>query len=490
MKLNERFGTSLSLLTDLYQLTMANGYFKAGLAERRAVFHLFFRRGPFGGAHAIAAGLHDALDYLAALRFDEDDLAYLATLTGSQGLRLFGDEFLAYLGELRFTGDVDAMPEGTLAFPHEPLLRIEAPLIQGQLIETPLLNLVNFQTLIATKANRICTAAQGDPVLEFGLRRAQGPDGALSASRAAYIGGCAATSNVLAGRLFGIPVRGTHAHAWVMTFGSDAAAFRAYADAMPDNCVFLVDTYDTVEGVKHAITVGRELRAAGHDLLGVRLDSGDLGDLAKKARALLDEAGFPRARVVASNDLDEYAITELKKRGAPIAVWGVGTKLATAYDQPALGGVYKLAAVEDEHGTLEPRIKLSENPIKQSIPGRLLVRRYLRDGAPLGDVIYDVDTPPVADSRATHPEEHGAHFAVPDDAEHIDLLVPVVRAGVEVYERPALPKIRARALSQLASLPAEHRTLLRPEPYPVGLEAGLDELRAGLLAARDEEQAP
>jgi nicotinate phosphoribosyltransferase len=373
----EMSGSSLALLTDLYQLTMAYGYWRLGRADEEAVFHLFFRRPPFRGGYAIAAGLQPAIEYLTRLRFEADDLEYLATLTGNDGQPLFSGGFLEYLGGLRFTCELDAVPEGTAVFAHEPLLRVRGPILQCQLVETPLLNLLNFSTLIATKAARVCTAAEGEAVLEFGLRRGQGIDGALSAARASYLGGCAATSNVLAGKRYGIPVRGTHAHSWVMSFADEREAFAAYAEALPNNCVFLVDTYDTIEGVRRAIEAGVELRARGHELAGVRLDSGDLARLSQAARAMLDAAGFPAAVVVASNDLDEQEIAALRRGGARISVWGVGTRLVTAYDQPALGGVYKLAAIRrDASAAWEYRVKLSEDPIKVSNPGIQQVRRY------------------------------------------------------------------------------------------------------------------
>ncbi|HSK03378.1 MAG TPA: nicotinate phosphoribosyltransferase, partial [Kofleriaceae bacterium] len=362
--LGELYGGSLALLTDLYQLTMACGYWKAGASEREAVFHLTFRRPPFGGGYAIAAGIAPALAYLRRLRFTSEDVAYLATLRDAEDAPLLPAGFLDYLRELRFTCTVDAVREGSLVFPHEPLVRVRGPIVQAQLVETALLTLVNFQTLIATKAARICQAARGAPVLEFGLRRAQGIDGALGASRAAYIGGVAATSNVLAGKLLGIPVRGTHAHSWVMFHGDDRTAFRAYARALPGNCTFLVDTFDTLAGVRDAIEIGRELRAAGHELLGIRLDSGDLAHLSIEARRMLDEAGFPDAKIAASNDLDEQLIGSLHEQGARIDVFGVGTKLVTAFDQPALGGVYKLGASRDEAGAWRESLKLSEQPIK------------------------------------------------------------------------------------------------------------------------------
>lgn len=367
------------LLTDLYQLTMAAAYWKCGRAEDEAVFHLFFRRTPFGGSYAIAAGLGDAVEWLRHYRFSAEDLAYLGSMQGRDGSPLFESAFLDYLGDLRLTVDIDAMPEGTLAFAHEPLLRVRGPLVQGQLLETALLCILNYQTLVATKAARVCQATRGEPVLEFGLRRAQGPDGAMSASRAAFIGGCAATSNVLAGQRFGIPVRGTHAHSWVMSFESEREAFQAYARAMPHNSTFLVDTYDTLGGVREAIEAGRWLRERGHEMNGIRLDSGDLAELSIAARGLLDAAGFPNATIVASNDLDEHLIESLKQQGARISLWGVGTKLVTAYDQPALGGVYKLGAIHRADGGWDHKVKLSEQPVKISNPGVLQVRRFRDD---------------------------------------------------------------------------------------------------------------
>ena len=362
--LQETYGCSLGLLTDFYQLTMAYAYWKSGLADREAVFHLTFRRAPFRGGYAVACGLGLAQEYLANWSFDGTDVDYLASLTGADGQVLFDRAFLDHIRSSTFACHVDAIPEGTLVFPHEPLVRVHGPLWQCQLVETALLNIVNFQTLIATKAARICRATHGEPVLEFGLRRSQGVDGGLSASRAAYIGGCAATSNVLAGKLHGIPVKGTHAHSWVMTFDDELASFQAYAAAMPNNCVFLVDTYDTIEGVRHAIEVGRTLQSQGHSLVGIRLDSGDLTELSIAARQMLDEAGLTDAAIVASNDLDEYEIAELKRRGATINIWGVGTRLATAYDQPALGGVYKLGALRSASGRWLNKVKLSEQEIK------------------------------------------------------------------------------------------------------------------------------
>ncbi|MDO8545546.1 MAG: nicotinate phosphoribosyltransferase [Opitutaceae bacterium] len=469
-----------ALLTDLYQLTMAYGYWKTGTHHKEAVFHLFFRRAPFQSGFTIAAGLSDAIAWLQGLRFADEDLAYLAGLTGNDGAPLFDPAFLEYLRSFAFTCDVDAIPEGTIVFPNEPLLRIQGPIIQAQLVETALLNFINFQTLIATKAARICLAAQGEPVLEFGLRRAQGVDGALAASRAAYIGGCAATSNVLAGQIFGIPVKGTHAHSWVMSFDDEPEAFREYARAMPNNCVFLVDTYDTLQGVARAIEVGRWLRTQGHEMAGIRLDSGDLAYLSIEARKLLDAAGFPKAVIVASNDLDEHIIASLKQQGAKIGLWGVGTKLVTAFDQPALGGVYKLSATREAGGPWNYKVKLSEQAIKVSNPGIQQVRRYTRDGEFIGDMLFNENAPP--DARViVDPANTTRRKAMPADATEEDLLVPVFRRGVLAYDEPALAGIRARAQAQLGRLYAGTKRLLNPHEYPVGLEPGLFELKTELI---------
>jgi nicotinate phosphoribosyltransferase len=486
--LGSLYGHSLALLTDLYQLTMAYGYWKAGVAERRAAFHLFFRRNPFAGGYSVACGLATAAELLRELSFDPDDIDYLRSLRGNDGAPLFEDGFLDYLAAMKFSCDIDAMPEGTVAFPHEPMLRVVGPVLQCQLIETPLLNIVNFQTLIATKAARVCYATRGEPVLEFGLRRAQGIDGSLAASRAAYIGGCAGTSNVLAGKLYGIPVKGTHAHSWVMFFDDESEAFRQYADAMPNNCVFLVDTYDTVAGVEKAIEVGKALRERGHEMVGVRLDSGDLAHLSIQARQLLDDAGFPDAAIVASNDLDEQVISSLKEQGATIAVWGVGTKLVTAYDQPALGGVYKLAAVEDDGGWRH-KIKLSEQPIKISNPGIQQVRRYLSAGGEIqADLIYDLDRGPGDQLAMVDLQDGSWRHRLPPVEQYEDLLVPVFRAGEPVGELPGIEAARARTAAQLAALNPRMKRFVNPQLFKVGLEPGLAALKQELIdAARGEE---
>jgi nicotinate phosphoribosyltransferase len=486
--LDEVYGGSLALLTDLYQLTMACGYWKAGTSERESVFHLTFRRPPFGGGYAIAAGIAPAIAYLRRLRFAADDVAYLATLRDAEQAPLFPAGFLAYLRDLRFSCTVDAVREGSLVFPHEPLVRVRGPIAQAQIVETALLALVNFQTLIATKAARICQAARGAPVLELGLRRAQGIDGALGASRAAYIGGAAATSNVLAGKLFGIPVRGTHAHSWVMFHGDDRAAFRAYARALPGNCTFLVDTFDTLAGVRDAIEIGRELRAAGHELLGIRLDSGDLAHLSIEARRLLDEAGFAQTKIAASNDLDEQLIASLHEQGARIDTFGVGTKLVTAFDQPALGGVYKLGASRDEAGAWREAIKLSEQPIKISNPGVLAVKRLRRAGELVGDVIYD-ELAGFAGAALYDIEDPMRPPVAPafDAAE--DLLVRYLDAGQAVRAPDDLEAARARAAAELAQLSPRTRRFLNPQPYPVGLDAHVHTRKQELVAEARRQHA-
>jgi nicotinate phosphoribosyltransferase len=469
---------------------MACGYWRSGRAERPAVFELFFRNAPFASGFALAAGLEPAVEFIRSFRFTEDDLDFLRTLTGNNGQPLFHAGFLEYLRTLRLTCDIDAIPEGTAVFPNEPLLRVQGPMLQGQLLETALLNFINFQTLIATKAARVCLAARGEPVLEFGLRRAQGINGALSASRAAYIGGCTATSNVLAGKTYGIPVGGTHAHSWVMAFGSESEAFEAYAQALPNNCVFLVDTYDTLDGVRHAVETGLRLRERGHEMIGIRLDSGDLAWLSMEARRILDAAGFPKAVIIGSNDLDEHIITSLKEQGATINVWGVGTKMITAYDQPALGGVYKLTAIADENGRWAYKLKLSEQTAKTSTPGIHQVRRFRSETEFIADAIYDLvkgapSSLTLVDSLDATRRKH-----LPAETRYEDLLVPIFRTGELVYRLPALHALRQRAQSQLTMLHAGLKRLLNPHQYPVGLELGLHELRTELiLKARAERSA-
>jgi nicotinate phosphoribosyltransferase len=480
---------SLALLTDFYEITMAYGYWKTGMADVDSVFHVSFRQNPFGGGYTIACGLEHALEYLANFGIDKSDLAYLGGIRDGKGRPMLEPEFLEYLGGMRLRCDVDAVPEGTVMFPQEPMLRIRGPLIQCQILESVLLNILNFQSLIATKAARVTLAAEGAPVLEFGLRRAQGFDGALAASRAAYIGGCSATSNVLAGKLFGIPVAGTHSHSWVMAFDSEREAFEEYARVMPNNCIFLVDTYQTLTGVQRAVETAKGLRERGSEMAGIRLDSGDLASLSIEARKILDEAGFPEAKIVASNEMDEYIIESLKHQGARIDIWGVGTKLATAYDQPALGGVYKLSALRKEGGDWELKMKVSDHGVKTSTPGILQVRRFRREGQNIADAIVEegareagevviVDT-----SDVTHKEN------IPADAEHSDLLVPVMREGKAVYGTPPLEEIRRRAAENLAQFPPGIKRFIYPHLYPVGLELSLYRKKI-TLALRNAKKNP
>lgn len=478
--------TTSALLTDLYQLTMAQGYWKLGRDQHEAVFHVFFRKHPFGGGYSVAAGLEPVAEFLETFRFTGDERDYLATLQGNDGAPLFEPGFLDALASLELGLDVDAVPEGTVVFPFAPVVRVRGPLLQAQLLETALLNQINFQTLIATKAARVVAAAGGDPVLEFGLRRAHGVDGGLSASRAAYVGGCAATSNVLAGQRFGIPVRGTHAHSWVMSFASERASFEAWAATAQNNGVFLVDTYDTLEGVRQAIEVGHAMRERGHRLAGVRLDSGDLAYLSIEARRMLDAAGFEDAVIVASNDLDETLIDSLKSQGAQIGVWGVGTRLSTAFDQPAMGGVYKLAALREPGGAWQPKVKLSEQVIKTSVPGLLQATRY-RDasGRFVADMIYDELHAPSDSPMIVDPRDATRRKRIDTTLARDPLLVPIFRGGRRVRDPEPIAVSRARTASQIESLHPTIRRSLNPHEYPCGLELGLHERRmAQILAER------
>lgn len=462
----------LGLLTDLYEITMAYGYWKARLHDREAIFTLTFRRNPFEGGFSIACGLEQVIRFLREFRFEKSDTDYLADLRGNNGAPLFDRAFLKHLREVRFSCDLDAVPEGTAVFPNEPLLRVQGPVMEAQIIETALLNMLNFQSLIATKAARVCMAARGIPVVEFGLRRAQGIDGGLTASRAAFIGGCAGTSNLLAGKLHGIPVSGTQAHSWVMFFGSEREAFQTYAKALPNNCVFLADTYDTLTGVKQAMRVGRQLRKQGHEMAGVRLDSGDITALSIAARKLLDEAGFPDARIVASGDLDEYAISALSRKGAKVDVWGVGTRLATGEGGPSMNGVYKLSGVRDPDGRWIYKMKLSEEAVKSTIPGLQQVRRFSgRDGLFAGDVIYDV--------------KQGLSR---NGAAGTDLLAPIFRRGRLVYDVPGIGQVREFARAQLASLAPAIKRLRNADTYPVRIDEKLHALKSKLAKAARKQR--
>jgi nicotinate phosphoribosyltransferase len=479
--LDEVYRPPLALLTDLYQLTMAQGYRRAGKGEMEAVFHLFYRRNPFGGGFAVACGLSKVIDFVQGFRFGDEDVAYLALQSGNDGKPLFDQAFLKELRGLRLECDLDAVPEGTVVFPYEPLVRVRGPLLQAQLVETALLNFVNFETLIATKAARVTLAARGDQVIEFGLRRAQGMDGGLSASRAAFVGGCSATSNVFAGRLLGLPITGTHAHSWVMAFDSEEQAFEAWAQAQPNNCVFLVDTYDTLDGVRKAAAVAVRLRERGHRAIGIRLDSGDLAYLSIEARAILDDAGLPEMKIVASNDLDENVIASLKEQGARIDVWGVGTRLVTGGDQAALGGVYKLGAVREPGGPWRHRVKVSEQAVKTSNPGVQQVRRFSGPDGFVADVIFDEERGLDGSPVVVDPLDPTRRKRIPAGSAFEDLLLPVARRGCIVYEPRPLLEAQTRAKEQVARLHPGIRRFVNPHQYPVGLALELYELKTRLV---------
>ena len=480
---------SLALLTDFYEITMAYGYWKTGMADLDSVFHVSFRQNPFGGGYTIACGLEHVLEYLDNFAFEESDLEFLAGTRDRVGKPMLEKDFLRYLGGVKISCDVDAVPEGTVVFPQEPMLRIRGPLIQCQILESVLLNILNFQSLIATKAARVTLAAEGNPVLEFGLRRAQGFDGALTASRAAYIGGCSATSNVLAGKMFGIPVAGTHSHSWVMAFDSEREALEEYARILPNNCIFLVDTYQTLPGVRLAAEAAKGLRARGSEMAGIRLDSGDLASLSIEARKILDDAGFPDAKIVASNEMDEYIIESLKHQGAKIDLWGVGTKLTTAYDQPALGGVYKLSALRKDGGDWEYKMKVSDHGAKTSTPGILQVRRFRREGKNIADAILEEGARPAGECVIVDPNDVARKDTIPADAEHADLLVPVMRGGKAVYTSPPLEAIRKITTENLAHFPPGIKRFIYPHRYPVGLELGLYRKKI-TLALRNAKKHP
>lgn len=472
---------NLTMMTDLYELTMMNGYLRYGKDKNRACFDLFYRRRGDMTAYAVAAGLEQVIEYVRNLRFTQDDIEYLRSLA------IFDDAFLSYLSDFRFTGEILAVPEGTIVFPDEPILRVIAPIMEAQLLETTLLNIINHQTLIATKAARVVQSARGDKVLEFGLRRAQGPDAGIYGARAAIVGGCQATSNVLTGQLFGVPVGGTHAHSWVMSFEDELTAFRAYADVFPDNCLLLVDTYDTLgSGVPNAITVFKELRARGKEPVGIRLDSGDLAFLSRQARVMLDDAGFPNAKIFASGDLDEEVIWDLKAQGAAIDVWGVGTRMITSMDNPALGGVYKLSA-EEVDGTFVPRIKISENPAKITNPGVKQLYRFYdrRSGKALADLLAldEEDFSSGEPLEIFDPENTWKRMTLCDYRMR-QLLVPIFENGELVYDSPALSEIAAYAKQEMETFWDEYKRLNRPHRYKVDLSQKLYDLKLQLLANR------
>lgn len=456
---------SLALHTDLYQINMAETYWDDGIHNRKAIFELFFRKLPFGNGYAIFAGLERVLDYLNNFKFSESDLAYLRDEVG------YKEDFIAYLRDLRFTGDVYSMEEGELVFGNEPILRIEAPLVEAQLVETALLNIVNYQTLIATKASRIKHVAGKETVMEFGTRRAQEMDAAIWGTRAAIIGGFDSTSNVRAGKLFNLPVAGTHAHSLVQSYRNDYDAFHAYARRHKD-CVFLVDTYDTLKsGVPMAIKVAKEL-GDKINFIGVRLDSGDIAFLSKEARRMLDEAGFPEAKIVVSNDLDEYTMLNLRAQNARVDLWGIGTKIITAYDQPALGAVYKIVSIEDEQGVMQDTIKISANAEKVTTPGHKKIFRIidLENHKAEGDYICMHDEDPNHEERLKmfHPV-HTFISKFVTNFEARDLHKKVVNQGEVVYTSPSVEEMKQFAFKNLDQLWDEYKRSLNPEEYPVDL---------------------
>ncbi len=480
---------NLTLMTDLYELTMMQGYFESN-ANETVIFDMFYRQNPCGNGYAITAGLDQVIDYINNLHFDEEDIAYL------RGLGVFHEPFLEYLKEFHFTGDIDAIPEGSVVFPHEPLLKVTAPIMQAQLVETAILTIVNHQSLIATKSARVVEAARGDGIMEFGLRRAQGPDAGVYGARAAMIAGCIGTSNVLAGQMFDVPVKGTHAHSWIMSFPDEYSAFKKYAELYPDACTLLVDTYDTLRsGVPNAIRVFTEMRESGIELknYGIRLDSGDLAYMSKKARAMLDEAGFPDAKISASSDLDEYLIDSLKTQGAAIDSWGVGTNMITSKDCPAFGGVYKLAAIRDEEtGEFIPKIKLSENTEKVTNPGdKKIVRIYDKETGKLrADLICLADeiVDPQQDLLIFDSIETWKRTNIKAGTFTLrDMLVPVFRNGKCVYTSPKVMEIRDYCAQEKETLWPESRRLTNPHKVYVDLSDRLFRIKVGMLAQLGQE---
>lgn len=444
------------LCTDFYQLTMAYSYFREGIADEEACFHLSFRKNPFKGQMTIAAGLETAANYILHYRFSSAELEYLYTLRDAENHQYFSRAFIDYLAGLKLKLDIDAVPEGTPVFPLEPLIRVRGPILQCQLLETPLLNIINFQSLIATKAARLCLAAKDSTVVDFGLRRAQGFDGGLSASRAAFIGGCQSTSNTFAGFQYGIPLNGTMAHSFIMRYSNEKEAFEAFAKAMPGNTIFLIDTYNSLKGLKNAILIANAQKEQGHNLAGIRLDSGNLVTLSKKSRVALDKAGFDGAKIVASNELDEYQIMALKKAKAPIDIFGVGTRLVTAFDEPALGGVYKLAAIRKKGEDWRYRIKLSDDRKKSTWPGIFQIRRLERNEQFIGDIIFD--------------EVEGISLEDGLVGMGHDLLVKIFSEGRLVYSFPAIEVLRKRTMELLEKLPKKVKLIKWPKPYPVTID--------------------
>ena len=481
--------TDVSMNTDLYELTMAQGLWENGKLGEQGCFTAFFREAPFGSVYAVMCGTAELGEFVENFRFTDEDIAYLAELEAPGGGALFKPGFLEFLRGFCPQVDIDAIPEGELVFAREPMVRVSGPMLDCQLLETALLNIIGFQTLVATNTARVVQAAQGRPVAEFGLRRAQGPDGGVAVARASYVAGCASTSNVLAGRRYGIPVSGTHAHSWVLSFPTELEAFRAFAKSSPKNCTLLVDTYDVREGVENAITVAREMEAEGERLSGIRIDSGDLAKLSAYARRRFDEVGLSYVKIVVSNDLDEHTITSLFNQGAPVDAFGVGTKLATCYDQPALGCVYKLSARRGgANEPWTPVMKFSEQPFKRTIPGVQQVRRYMDTaGAPVCDMIYDPDHLMGEGERRGHTLVAVNDAALVTDVSEFsyrELLVPQVRNGAAASPREDIEVARARCASALESLDDVYKRFLYPQSYVVGMEAGLAAVRDELVRER------
>ena len=464
------------LLTDLYQLTQAQGYYLNGKTELEGSFYLHFRNNPFSGGYSIACGMQQIVEFVQGFVFSDADIAYLRSLSSVSGAAMFDAGFLHFLSQMRLELDIDAAPEGSVVFPHEPIVRVTGSLLQAQIIETPLLNQVGFQTLIATRAARICSVSEG-PVAEFGLRRAQGPAGGLFASRAAVIGGCSSTSNVEAGRLFDIPVSGTHAHSWVMAFDSELEAFRAFASVQPDGCILLVDTYDTIHGVENAIIVAHEMRERGQALYGIRIDSGDLAWLSIRARDMLDAAGLPEVKIIGSNDLDEYTIKSLYDQGARFDSWGVGTRLATAYETPALAAVYKLSAYRaNASEPWTPTLKTTEQIEKSTLPGVLDVRRYYGDdGLIAGDMIYRLGHD-VSDEMIIDPHDAMRRKRLPE-GNFTQLLEPLARKGEIVWKSTSVMEAQDYCKAALKTIDPTIQRFLNPHRYTVGLEPSLHALR-------------
>ena len=469
---------NLTMMTDLYQLTMMYGYYKTGMRDNLATFDMFYRSKDATTHYAIMAGLEQLIEYLENLRFDEESLSYL------RSLNIFDEDFLDELRNFEFHGDVYAVPEGTIVFPGEPLIRVTAPIFEAQLVETALLNIINHQTLIATKASRVVQAAEGGTVMEFGLRRAQGPDAGIYGARAAIIGGCKSTSNVLTGQMYNIPIAGTHAHSWVMSFPDEITAFRKYAEMFPTSCLLLVDTYDTLKsGVPNAIQVFDELRAQGHEPVGIRLDSGDLAYLSREARKMLDAAGYPNTIICASGDLDENLIRDLKLQGACIDTWGVGTKLITSEDCPSLGGVYKMSA-ETVDGRVIPKIKISENPVKITNPGvKKLWRIYdNQTGKATADLIaLDYETFDTSRPLTIYDPVNTWKSMTLTDYTMKELQVKVFENGKRVYDSPSLQEIQQHCQEDLDTFWDQYKRLLNPHRYKVDLSDSLWMLKNSML---------